>query len=94
MQFDVPNPHNSYLEFPIQAAVRLVPPLPAGCRYLRRYVCDMCAACVSTGYEDVALVCATGGTGRGTQTGHACGDANDTTEPHTIATRSRMRVTA
>jgi hypothetical protein len=42
MQFDVPNLHNSYLKFSIQAAVRLVPPLPAGYRYLGRYVCGLC----------------------------------------------------
>ena len=42
MQFDVPNLHNSYLKLSIQAAVRLVPPLPAGYRYLGRYVCGLC----------------------------------------------------
>ena len=71
MQFDVPNLHNSYLKFSIQAAVRLVPPLPAGYRYL-----GMCAACVCYGAT---------GRRRSTRTGHACGDANDTTEPPPIA---------
>ena len=54
--------------------MRLVPPLPAGYRYLGRYVCGLC---VLRGY---------GTTTRHTiRRGYACGDANDTTEPHTIA---------
>ena len=59
----------SHLKFSIQAAVPVaVSPLPAGCRYLSRYVCGLCVLRA---------------TGRGTRTGHACGDARTTRQRHT-----------
>eukprot|EP00966_Prymnesium_polylepis_P211217 4891373-Prymnesium_polylepis.1 len=48
----------------------------AWCQAVRTRVWRWSCACVCYGAT---------GRRRGTRTGHACGDANDTTEPHTIA---------
>ena len=83
MQFDVPNPHNSYLKFSFQAAVRLVPPLPAGYRYL-----GMCAACVCYGATGTGL---RDDDEQGTRTGPSNRARVRRRERHDRATHDRVR---